>query len=137
MTYYLGIFTTPGGDKHHLFSLAEGSGTITNSMGCVALENFLETTQGFSADMPAGPGKHHFDAVYTADGIHVVGAVIMEGNPVGTYEADMRQVDSDTLPKDEESPAGPPNGSEPREPQPHKKPEPINDPVYQTLYPGE
>ena len=60
MTYYLGIFATPGGDKHHLFSLEHGGGTIRNSMGPVTLEGFTETDKGFSADMPAGPGKHHF-----------------------------------------------------------------------------
>lgn len=112
MTYYLGIFPTPGGDKHHLFSLdiTEGSlsGTITNSMGPVGLTNCVLTENGFSADMPAGMGVHHFDAVSTPDGIHVCGTVIMEGNPVGTYEADMHTAPDDFLPEDPEGPAGPP-----------------------------
>lgn len=110
MTYYLGIFATPGGDKHHLFSLDDAAGTITNSMGPVTLENLVMTDKGFSADMPAGPGKHHFDCTYTDGGIHVKGTVIMEGNPVGTYEADMDKVDTNALPKDPEGPSGPPDG---------------------------
>ena len=57
----------------------------------MTLENFIRTAEGFSCDMPAGPGKHHFEAVCTDSGIHVNGTVIMEGNPVGTYEADMEQ----------------------------------------------
>ena len=65
---------------------------------------------GFSADMPAGPGKHHFEAVYTPEGIHVTGTVIMEGSAVGTYEADMKKTDSDLLPADPEGPSGPPDG---------------------------
>lgn len=113
MTYYLGVFATPGGDKHHLFSLEKVGGTITNSMGPVTLENFSENSKGFSADMPAGPGKHHFEAVYTNGGIHVVGTVIMEGNPVGTYEVDMEKADSDHLPADPEGPSGPPDGPGP------------------------
>ena len=110
MTYYLGIFPTPGGDKHHLFSIDGDGGTIRNSMGPVTLENFIRTAEGFSCDMPAGPGKHHFEAVCTDSGIHVNGTVIMEGNPVGTYEADMEQTDSDALPADPEGPSGPPEG---------------------------
>lgn len=114
MTYYLGIFPTPGGDKHHLFSLnMEGtnlSGTITNSMGPVALTNCVLTETGFSADMPAGMGLHHFDAVKTPEGIHVTGTVIMEGTPVGTYEADMALAPDDTLPEDPPGPIGPPMG---------------------------
>lgn len=102
--YYLGIFPTPGGDKHHLFAMTDGdsgfSGTITNSIGCQALENCAKTADGFSADMPAGPGKHHFDVTYTDGGIHVLGAVIMEGNQVGTYEADMAITASPELPPD-------------------------------------
>ncbi len=100
MTYYLGIFATPGGEKHHLFSIEEQSGTIRNSMGPVPLENFKHTDIGFSADMPAGPGMHHFEAVYTPDGIRVTGTVIMEGSPVGTYTAHMKKTDSDLLPAD-------------------------------------
>ena len=72
MTYYLGIFATPGGDKHHLFSLEHGGGTITNSMGPVTLEDFAAHSNGFSADMPAGPGKHHFEAIYTLGGIKIL-----------------------------------------------------------------
>lgn len=112
-TYYLGIFATPGGDKHHLFSLDEAGGTITNSMGPVTLENFEKKAGGFSADMPAGPGKHHFEAAYTPAGLHVVGTVVMEGKAVGTYEADMARVESDALPQDPEGPAGPPDGPGP------------------------
>ena len=110
MTYYLGVFVTPGGDKHHLFSVDGNGGTITNSMGPVALENFTASDSGFSADMPAGPGRHHFEAVYTDGGVHVKGTVIMEGSPVGAYEADMEKVDSGFLPADPEGPAGPPDG---------------------------
>jgi len=113
MTYYLGIFATPGGDKHHLFAIEENSGTITNSMGPVILTNFVETEDGFSAVMPAGMGEHRFVAKYTDNGIHVVGTVVMEGNPVGSYEADMNKVDSDFLPADPEGPAGPPDGPGP------------------------
>ena len=117
-TYYLGIFPTPGGDKHHLISLQEEggvlSGTITNSMGPTELENCVKSHSGFTADMPAGPGKHHFDATYTDGGIHVLGTVIMEGNPVGTYEADMALAPDDTLPADPEGPSGPPGGPEGR-----------------------
>lgn len=138
-TFYLGIFPTPGGDKHHLFSLQEEdgvlSGTITNSMGPTELENCVKTESGFSADMPAGPGKHHFEAAYTDGGIHVVGTVIMEGNPVGTYEADMALAADGTLPADPEGPSGPPDG--PGGPPPQEKPDPIGDPIYKTLYPGE
>ena len=110
MTYYLGIFATPGGEKHHLFSIEGQGGTITNSMGPTKLENFQDTDTGFSADMPAGPGKHHFEAVYTPDGIQVTGTVIMEGKPVGTYTAHMKKTDSDLLPADPEGPFGPPDG---------------------------
>ena len=53
MTYYLGVFATPGGDKHHLFSIEGPGGTITNSMGPVELADFQATEKGFSADMPA------------------------------------------------------------------------------------
>lgn len=135
MTYYLGIFATPGGDKHHLFSLSGDGGVITNSMGPVTLENYVATEHGFSANMPAGPGQHHFDAVYIPNGIHVVGTVIMEGNPVGTYEADMARVDSDLLPADPEGATGPPDG--PKAPPPEAATsDPIQDPVYQPLYPG-
>ena len=49
MKYYLGIFATPGGDKHHLFAIGENGGTITNSMGPVALTNFSGNHAGFSA----------------------------------------------------------------------------------------
>ena len=77
-------------------------------MGPVSLENFQGTNTGFSADMPAGPGKHHFEAVYTSDGIQVTGTVIMEGKAVGTYTAHMKKTDSDLLPAD---PAGPRDGS--------------------------
>ena len=101
MTYYLGIFPTPGGDKHHLFSLTEHGGTITNSMGPVVLEDFTQTAEGFFCDMPAGPGKHHFEATYIDSGIHVKGTFFMEGNPVGTYEADMDRVSSGELPADQ------------------------------------
>ena len=107
MKYYLGIFATPGGDKHHLFAITEKGGTIRNSMGPVELAGFQATETGFSADMPAGPGKHHFEAAYTDFGLHVTGTVIMEGNPVGTYEADMEQVDSAILPPDPEGPRAP------------------------------
>ena len=110
MIYYLGLFPTPGGDKHHLFSIEDQGGTITNSMGPVELTEFHATDAGFSADMPAGPGKHHFEAAYIPGGIHVTGTVIMEGSPVGSYEADLKQVDSDVLPADPEGPAGPPPG---------------------------
>ncbi len=113
MTYYLGIFPTPGGDKHHLFSLEEQGGTIRNSMGPVTLRELDCSESGFRADMPVGMGKHHFEATYIDDGIHVVGTVIMEGNPVGTYEADMKKVESDALPADPEGPAGPPDGPGP------------------------
>lgn len=108
MTYYLGLFDTPGGKKHHLFSLEETGGTITNSMGPVTLENFLRTETGFSADMPAGPGRHHFEAAFTETGLHIQGTVIMEGNPVGNYEADMERTETDALPADPEGPGGPP-----------------------------
>lgn len=70
--------------------------------------------------MPAGPGKHHFEAVYTPEGIHVTGTVIMEGSAVGTYEADMKKTDSDLLPADPEGPSGPPDG--PGGPPPHPHP---------------
>ncbi len=116
MTCYLGVFPTPGGDKHHLFSIASSGGTITNSLGATALENFSATEKGFSADMPAGPGKHHFEAAYTDAGLHVTGTVIMEGKAVGTYEADMEKVDSDFLPADPEGPSGPPGGPPDRPP---------------------
>ena len=136
-TFYLGIFPTPGGDKHHLFSLREEggtlSGTITNSMGSTELENCVKSQTGFSADMPAGPGKHHFDATYTDGGIHVVGTVIMEGNPVGTYEADMALTTDGSLPDDPDGPSGPPDGPGGLPPQ---RPDPVNDPLYKTLYPG-
>lgn len=112
-TYYLGIFTTPGGDKHHLFSIEETRGTITNSMGPVTLTNFSASEIGFSAIMPAGMGEHRFEATYTDGGIHVKGTVVMEGAPVGNYEADMKQVDSDELPADPEGPSGPPDGPGP------------------------
>lgn len=120
MTHYLGIFATPGGDKHHLFSIEGQGSTIRNSMGPVTLESFHGTDSGFSADMSAGPGKHHFEAVYTPEGIHVTGTVIMEGSAVGTYEADMKKTDSDLLPADPEGPSGPPDG--PGGPPPHPHP---------------
>lgn len=113
MTYYLGVFATQAGTSTICFPWKTGGGTITNSMGPVTLENFSENSKGFSADMPAGPGKHHFEAVYTNGGLHVVGTVIMEGNPVGTYEADMEKADSDHLPADPEGPSDPPDGPGP------------------------
>ena len=128
MIYYLGIFATPGGDKHHLFSIEGNGGTITNSMGPVTLKNFTETQQGFTAVMPAGMGEHRFEATYTEDGIHVSGTVVMEGNPVGTYEADMKQVDSDELPEDPEGPAGPPEGPGPGGPGGPGGPRPMGPP---------
>ena len=107
MKYYLGQFPTPGGDKWHLFALEDDRGIVTNSIGPVELENLVVTSDGFSGDMPAGPGKHHFEARYIDGGLHVDGTVIMEGNPVGTYASDMKLADSDELPADEESPVGP------------------------------
>ena len=132
-TYYLGVFPTPGGDKHHLFTIEGQGGTITNSMGPVTLTDFSAHDGGFSADMPAGLGKHHFEATYTKTGIHVVGTVIMEGNPVGTYEADMALAADGTLPDDPEGPSGSPDGPSGPPPQ---QPDPVNDPIYKTLYPG-
>lgn len=77
-------------------------------MGPVTLESFHGTDSGFSADMPAGPGKHHFEAVYTPEGIHVTGTVIMEGSAVGTYEADMKkQIPTCSLPTRKAPPAHP------------------------------
>lgn len=106
--HYVGIFPTPGGDKHHLFAMTDGNngltGSITNSLGPTELENCQKTEGGFSADMPAGPGKHHFEAEYTGGGIHVNGSVIMEGNQVATYEADMELTSSSELPPDGEGP---------------------------------
>lgn len=60
MTHYLGIFATPGGDKHHLFSIEGQGGTIRNSIGPVTLESFHGTDSGFSADNACRPRKAPF-----------------------------------------------------------------------------
>ena len=57
----------------------------------------------------------------------------------------MKQVDSDQLPADPEGPSGPLEGPGPGGPGGHgpggqstqERPDPINDPLYKTLYPGE
>lgn len=89
-------------------------GTIRSSKGSVSLKSFHST--GFSADMPVGPGKHRFEAVYTPDGIQVTGTVIMEGKAVGTYTAHMKKTDSDLIPVDSDGPPDSPGGPPPMHP---------------------